>query len=756
MKNLFLLFILSLIGTNVLAQGNIQYGLIVTDPEKKPLGNIAIQAIETSNYTTVYAKTDGNGQAMLELNNGKEWNITVGEVKNAISVSAVPFQIIQAQENYIYDVKINTRKAQQDPDRTYDGYNEIEQSNDETTTFGDNECMAIITLKQLFTDLLFTHTVRLVDTETKTIYKSYTDNTGKAVFIVPNNSNYDIDINTYKNFHFIDFKDESVKRSLNLEYAPTIVSEEFKSDTVYQKNDDSNMPSMERALMKIQVSGADDIGNNQPIYFRNIRTGRVYTLTSDENGMVYAQLPIQEVYLVDFEFAKNADAIDLTNAKSLTEGERTFYYQPDPRLQYPEKFIPTPDKLYLKSFNEFLTTQWEKPKDKPFLVKLFAGNKINEKSQEALFKLTLAGTDNEAMIGRVPLNIVLVLDKSGSMFYENRVGLLKKALWDIGNVLTDDDIVTIVLFDFEANIVLISTSNHLEGFERIIANYAPGGGTNILKGLELGSEEGLMNFDENRTNLLLLMTDGYGITEPEKVTEFVEGQYQNGLQFSTIGLGQDFNQALLELIAEKGLGKFSYADNPEAFPEVFLQEVKDAFSLLAKDVKIEITYDDHLEFIQLMGFPVSKSAPGKVVFEISKVPVGMNDLAFIKFKIKKPITDVQNHPINLNVSYTNIATSEKVTYSEEVFLEWTEETDTELLLDQHEQMLYTMAIMNQSLKVMADKHAEGDNKEAKKAIKNGIDQVNSIFPDAKPKEVKALFEDLEKYYLQFELIEKKK
>ena len=103
-----------------------------------------------------------------------------------------------------------------------------------------------------------------------------------------------------------------------------------------------------------------------------------------------------------------------------------------------------------------------------------------------------------------------------------------------------------------------------------------------------------------------------------------------------------------------------------------------------------------------------------------------------------------------------MTTEQNVSYEEDVQLEWTDETDTSLLLDQHEQLLYSIAIMNQTLKVMAEHHQAKNDKEAKAVLKQGINQVKDIFPDVKPSEVKALFEDMEKYYLQFELIEKNK
>lgn len=739
-----------------MAQGNIIYHLVVFDKLQKPIENLSVMATETSSSATVEAKTNDQGLVVLELNNGKEWKMKVGIVDRDLIITAVPFQITQMQEMFLYDIEMFNRKAEQNPNRTNAGYQTIKQTATDGTQFEELQCMAKVLLTDPTKKVLAGQTVRLVNIKSKTIFEDVTDKSGKAIFIVPNASKYEIDVNENKNFHFIDFADEYAERNINLEYAPTIVNEEIKGDTIFQKNNSAYTASMDRALMKIKVLGGSEGGKNENIYIKNIKTGKTYALKSDANGMVYALLPVQQIYLVDFEFEKNVDAINLTNSKQMTVGNRTFAYNPDPRLQFPEKFIPTPDKLFVKSFKEFLTKKWEKPKDKPVEIRMFAANKINKTSQEALFKITIAGSKEYGISNRLPMNVVLVLDQSGSMYSENRSELLKKALWDLGNVMTDEDEVSIVLFDSEANVVQHSTKDHLKGFEEIIEKYSPTGSTNIFKGLQIGAAEAMIGYDENKSNIIILLTDGYGSTSPKTITDFTEEQYLNGLQFSTIGLGRSFNQSLLELIAEKGRGRFSFADKPDVLSEVFLKEVKVAFSILAKDVTVEITHDDHLEFTQLMGYPVSNKSNGKVTFNIPKVPRGMNDLAFIKFKIKKAIEDVQAHPIHLKVSYTDMSSQKKVSYEEDVNLEWTDETDTELLLDQHEQLLYCIAIMNQTLKVMAENHAAGNDKAAKLALKDGIKQAKAIFPDAKPKEVKAIFEDMEKYYLQFELIEKKK
>ena len=93
-------------------------------------------------------------------------------------------------------------------------------------------------------------------------------------------------------------------------------------------------------------------------------------------------------------------------------------------------------------------------------------------------------------------------------------------------------------------------------------------------------------------------------------------------------------------------------------------------------------------------------------------------------------------------------------YEQQVKLRWTEETNTELLLDQEEKTLYAIAVLNQSLKLMAESYAAQDEKGARTALEDGKRQIDEIFPGAKPKDVDALFLEVNRYLELFNQIEK--
>jgi len=755
-KFIFNLILSLFISSNLFPQGNIIYSLQVTDNYNKPISNLMISALETTTFKTVKGSTGKDGNIVLELNKGKDWTISIGEIKKCIYVSAVPNSIVEMNEIYIYDLESYTRKKEQDINRMNEKFEIIEQLIKADSSFIQPNCMLIIRMKHPNGAMIDNVNVDVVNVKDSLIYRSQTNDKGEAYFILPNKNKYDIDINDFKNYTYSDFGEEYVKRPFTIEFAPTVVNEKVINDTIYQKVLSADNPSSDRALIKINVSGGKRNGINETIFLRQLKTGKVFSAKSNDNRNAYFLVPINHIYMVDFNYQKDVDAINLMNSKEMTRGEISVYYSPDPRLEYPESFIPTSENLLIKCFNSFLKKQFEKPKDKPFLLKISSAKKINKNSKEALFLLTLSSSDTYGQGVRLPLNIAFVLDKSGSMYCCERSESLKKCLWDIGNSLSNNDIVSVVLFDHDAVSVQHTNNNHLDGFQVIINNYAPSGGTNIYRGLQVGVEDIKKEYNANKSNRIILLTDGYGITPPKEITDYVALKNSEGIEFSAIGLGNGYNQALLELIAREGNGTFNYVDNSVDLSDVFLKEVKGAFNYIVKDLKIEVFYDENLIFSNLYGYPVSDKSNDMISFEIGKLPANVDQIAYLKFKIDNPSSEIESNPLIVKVSYFDLVQNKKISYEEKIKLNWTEETNTELMFDQEAKELYAIAILNQSLKIMAEAYENKDSKAAKEALNNGVSQIEEIFPDAKPKDVKILFDEVNKYIQLFNQMDKNK
>jgi hypothetical protein len=753
MKAILTSFVVCLAFTSVFCQGNVKLTIGVVSPENKPLPNINITAIETSNLSVIRAKTNNEGKIVLELTNGVTWAISIGVIENCMHVSAQANRITTTTRFFVYDPAEYARKKKQDKNRTNANFKIVGQSYEEGADFPEGNCAIAIKLQQPDGKLLPDITVDAVDVKQSLIHRGKTNANGVAYLVLPNKTNYDIDVNHLKNFSYADFGDEYRVHNLTLVFAPTIVKEKVVNDTTYQETDAMAKPSTERALIRVTVKGGKRNGLLERVYARQLPSGKVYQAKTNDKGVAYLLIPTKFVYMIDLDYQKDVDAVNLLYATELTSGNMTVTYRPDPRFENPESFIPTPDRLIVKKFSDFLQKQFTKPVDKPFNLEIKSLFKIHKQSREALFMLTLAGAEQYGNV-RLPLNAALVLDKSGSMYSSGRYEAVKTTLADLANSFTNKDIISVVLFDDNAVEVQHSAADHKAGLEKIASYYSPGGGTNILGGLERGAESIAKNFDRNRANKIILLTDGYGDNEPEKITDFVAAKFAQGVEFSAIGLGRDFNHSLLELIARKGNGTFSFADESVALSETFLKEVKNSFNYSASNLKVEVYHNKKLLFSNLYGYPVTGQTDESVTFEIGKVPSGTNEIAFLKFKLDKPSQDLESSPLIVKVSYFDLAKNQPVSYEQQIKMEWTNETDTQLIADQEEKKLYAIAVLNQSLKLMAEAYEKHDHAAAVAALKDGKAQIHDLFPDARPKEIKQLYEEIDKYLQLFFQVQK--
>jgi hypothetical protein len=739
--------------TSAFCQGNVKLTLSVVNSQNKPLPNITITAVETSNLYVVRAKTNNEGKAMLELINGITWRISIGVIEDCMHVTAQANRITTTNKFFVYDPAEYARRKKQDKDRTNENFKIVEQAFEDGADFPEGKCAIAIKLQQPDGKVLPGMTVDAVDVKQSLIHRGKTNTNGIAYLVLPNKTNYEIDINHLKNFSYADFGDEYRVHSLLLVFAPTVVKEKIVNDTTYQQNDATAKASTERALMRVTVKGGKRNGLLEQVYARQLPSGKVYQAKTNDKGVAYFLLPTKSVYMIDLDYQKDVDAVNLLYATGLTSGNIAVTYRPDPRFENPESFIPTPDRLIVKKFSDFLQKQFTKPVNKPFNLEIKSLFKIHKQSREALFMLTLAGAENYGNV-RLPLNAALVLDKSGSMYSSGRYEAVKTTLLDLANSFTDKDIVSVVLFDDNAVEVQHSVSDHKAGLEKIASYYSPGGGTNILGGLERGAESIGKNFDRNRANKIILLTDGYGDNEPEKITDFVAAKFAQGVEFSAIGLGQDFNNALLELVARKGNGTFSFVDESVELSETLLKEVKNSFNYSASNLKVEVFHNKKLVFSNLYGYPVTAQTNESLSFEIGKVPSGTNEIAFLKFKLDKPSQELESSPLTVKVSYFDLAKNQPVSYQQQIRMEWTDETDTQLMMDQEEKRLYAIAVLNQSLKLMAEAYEKQDNAAAVAALKDGKVQIQDLFPEARPKEIKQLYEEIDKYLQLFAQVQK--
>jgi Ca-activated chloride channel family protein len=268
--------------------------------------------------------------------------------------------------------------------------------------------------------------------------------------------------------------------------------------------------------------------------------------------------------------------------------------------------LPPDEAVRVEEFVNNFKYEYRHPQERAFRVCLEgAPSKFGSKYQ--LLKIGIVGKKIEEC-RRQDANLVFVIDVSGSMSMENRLGAVKKALHMLVDNLTDRDRVGIVAYRTDAFEVLSPTSiRDREQIIRAIDGLYASGSTWAEGGLRLGYKMANRCFDRNKINRLILCTDGVaneGRTAAEDILKEIKQYADRGITLSAIGFGMNnYNDVLLEKLGDKGNGHYAYVDNWEEARRIFVENLTGTLQVIARDVKIQVDFNPNtVDRYRLLGY----------------------------------------------------------------------------------------------------------------------------------------------------------
>lgn len=201
-----------------------------------------------------------------------------------------------------------------------------------------------------------------------------------------------------------------------------------------------------------------------------------------------------------------------------------------------------------------------------------------------------------ADIDKIPANLVFLIDVSGSMATNEKLGLLKSAMSLMARELDKNDLVSIVVYAGASGVVLKPTAgNEHASIERALARLEAGGSTNGADGLELAYQLAMDNYKEDGTNRVILATDGdfnVGISDTKLLVKMIENSRRSGVALTTLGFGMgNYNDHLMEQLADAGNGNYAYIDTLGEARKVLVDELTSTLVTIASDVKIQIEFN---------------------------------------------------------------------------------------------------------------------------------------------------------------------
>ena len=209
---------------------------------------------------------------------------------------------------------------------------------------------------------------------------------------------------------------------------------------------------------------------------------------------------------------------------------------------------------------------------------------------------------------RKDATLTFVIDVSGSMAMENRLGLVKRALTLLVEQLRPGDEVAIVVYGSNAQTVLQHTG--IEGREEIleaIHSLEPGGSTNAEEGLRLGYKHALQNAKVGNINRVILCSDGVanvGETGPDAILKKIRSHVEEGITLTTVGFGMgNYNDVLMEQLANKGNGSYAYVDTLSEAKRIFVENLTRTLQVIAKDAKVQVEFNPEVvSRFRLLGY----------------------------------------------------------------------------------------------------------------------------------------------------------
>jgi len=341
--------------------------------------------------------------------------------------------------------------------------------------------------------------------------------------------------------------------------------------------------------------------------------------------------------------------------------------------------VPPPDAVRTEEMINYFRYDYPRPADRtqPFSVTTdVARTPWNPATR--LLRIGLRGYDVSTS-DRPRANLVFLVDVSGSMNEADKLPLVKSALTTLADRLRPDDRVSIVVYAGNAGIVLEPTADK-RYVKAALDCLQAGGSTAGGAGIKLAYDTARANFVAGGINRIFLATDGdfnVGISDNKTLEDMVKAQRDDGITLTTLGFGQgNYNEAMMERIADVGNGNYAYIDSEREAEKVLDDELSATMVTIARDVKVQVEFNPAaVKEYRLIGYEnralaeedfnndaVDAGDMGAghqvtALYEIvpaggagwlpdrrypanarpgRPVPVGANELAFVKLRYKLP------------------------------------------------------------------------------------------------------------------------
>ena len=271
--------------------------------------------------------------------------------------------------------------------------------------------------------------------------------------------------------------------------------------------------------------------------------------------------------------------------------------------------------------------------------------------QEIVVKIDLNAIADRQKHRRTPLNLAVVLDKSGSMTGA-KLEKAKQAATQLVDRLAPSDVFSLVIYSDEARVLVPAQKvEDKESLKEKIESIEAGGSTALHAGVKTGARQVREYFSGKRINRVILLSDGLANVGPSSTSDLRRLGHElaeSGISVTTIGVGDDYNEDLMAGLAEASDANYYYVQDTERLPEIFAKELGEMLTVAAREIKIEITCPDGVQPLGFIGRS-EKFENRKASVNLSQFTLGQSRYLLLRCLVTRPEPEVAR----VQVRYTD-------------------------------------------------------------------------------------------------------
>ncbi len=350
-----------------------------------------------------------------------------------------------------------------------------------------------------------------------------------------------------------------------------------------------------------------------------------------------------------------------------------------------------------------------------------------EKKQTTFLKVGLTGFKMVRPGQRLPVNVALVLDKSGSMSGTRIEEARKAAIAAIQN-LNANDIVSVITYDSTVQVLVPATK--LTDKKMVcarIASIQAGGRTALFAGVSKGAAELRKFLNRDLVNRIILLSDGkanVGPSSPSELGAFGKSLSKEGVTVSTLGLGLDYNEDLMVQLASQSGGNHVFIEDARNIAAIFKEEFETVLSVVAQEVAVSIEVGAGIRPVRVLGCHAEINGQ-KVLTQIAQIYSEQEKFIVLEVEIPASPEGKPRKIADVQISYGNVLTraTDRLAGSASVNFS----TDAKTVSESVNRKVLAAGILllaNEQNKLATVLRDNGDVKGARRVLLDNVDYLN--------------------------------